>query len=49
VQEKYLRWVQGVDRETPGYTVREEYKRNKLRVKTRKRAAKFDDKMDARY
>jgi hypothetical protein len=46
VQEKYLRWVQGVDRETPGYTVREECKTNKLRVKTRKRAAKFEDKMD---
>jgi hypothetical protein len=24
VQEKYLRWVLGVDRETPGYVVREE-------------------------
>jgi hypothetical protein len=32
VQEKYLRWVLGVDRETPGYIVREECKRSKLRV-----------------
>jgi hypothetical protein len=24
VQEKYLRWVLGVDRETPGYIVRKE-------------------------
>ncbi|XP_068900490.1 golgin subfamily A member 6-like protein 25 [Tenebrio molitor] len=31
VQEKYLRWVLGVDRETPGYIVREECKRSKLR------------------
>jgi hypothetical protein len=35
-----------VDRETPGYIVREECKRNRLRVKAGKRAAKFDDKMD---
>jgi hypothetical protein len=33
VQEKYLRWVLGVDRETPDYIVREECKRNRLRVK----------------
>jgi hypothetical protein len=46
VQEKYLRRVVGVGRETPGYIVREEYKGNRLRVKTGKRAAKFEDKMD---
>jgi hypothetical protein len=33
VQEKYLRWVLGEDRETPGYIVREECKTSKLRVK----------------
>jgi hypothetical protein len=48
VQEKYLRGVLGVDRETPGYTVREECKRNRLRVNAGKRAAKFEDKMDGR-
>jgi hypothetical protein len=32
VQEKYLRWPLGVDRETPEYIVREECKRNRLRV-----------------
>jgi hypothetical protein len=37
-----------MDRETPGYIVREECKRNRLRVKARKRAAKFEDKMDGR-
>jgi hypothetical protein len=46
VQEKYLRGVLVVDRETPGYIVREECKRNRLRVKAGKGAAKFDDKMD---
>jgi hypothetical protein len=45
VQEKYLRWMLGVDTETPGYIVREECKRSRLRVKARKRA-KFEDKMD---
>jgi hypothetical protein len=30
VQEKYLRGVLGVDRETPGYLVRKECKRNSL-------------------
>ncbi|KAH0820694.1 hypothetical protein GEV33_002094 [Tenebrio molitor] len=48
VQEKYLRGVLGVDRETPGYIVREECKRNRLRVKAGKKAAKFEDKMDGR-
>jgi hypothetical protein len=48
VQEKYLRCVLGVHRETPGYIVREECKRNKLRVKARKRAEKLEDKMDGR-
>jgi hypothetical protein len=48
VQEKYLRGVVGVSRETPGYIVREENKRNRLRVKAGKRAAKFGDKMDGK-
>jgi hypothetical protein len=46
VQEKYLREVLVVDRETPGYIVREECKRNRLRVKAGKGAAKFDEKLD---
>ncbi|KAJ3628510.1 hypothetical protein MTP99_015811 [Tenebrio molitor] len=34
VQEKYLRWGLGVEKETPGHNiVREECKRSKLRVK----------------
>jgi hypothetical protein len=43
-----LRWVLGVDRKTPDYIVREECKRNRLRVKAGKRAAKFEDKIDGR-
>jgi hypothetical protein len=48
VQEKYLKGVLGVDRETPGYIVREECKRSRLRVKAGKRTAKFEDQMDGR-
>jgi hypothetical protein len=44
VQEKCLRGVLGVDRETPGYMLRKECKRNRLRVKAGKRAAKFEEK-----
>jgi hypothetical protein len=47
-QEKYLRWMLGVDRETPGYIVREECNRSKLRVKAGKRAAKFEDRISGR-
>jgi hypothetical protein len=38
VQKKYLRGVLGVDRETPGYIMREECKR----------PAKFEEKMNGR-
>jgi hypothetical protein len=40
MQDKYLRWVLGVDRETPDHIVREACKRSKPRVKAGKRAAK---------
>jgi hypothetical protein len=48
VQEKYLRWMLGAHRETPGYIVKEECKRSTLRVKAGKRTAKFENKMDGR-
>jgi hypothetical protein len=48
VHENYLRGVLGVDRETPGYVVREESKRNRMRVKVGKKAVKFKHKMDGR-
>jgi hypothetical protein len=44
----HLRGVLGVDRETPGHTVREECKKNRMRVKAGKRTAKFEDRMDGR-
>jgi hypothetical protein len=48
VEERYLRGVLGVERETPGYIVKEECKRNSMSVKVRKRTARFKDKMDGR-
>jgi hypothetical protein len=47
-EEKYLKGVLRLDRETPGYIVGEECKRNRLRVKVGQRAARFEDKMDRR-
>jgi hypothetical protein len=44
VQEKYLRWVLEVDRETPRYIVREKCKRNRLRVKAGMRVTNFEAK-----
>lgn len=41
VGEKYIRWVLGVDWNTPGYIVREEGKRNKIRIETGVRALRF--------
>jgi hypothetical protein len=40
VLEKYLRWVLRVDRKAPGYIMREECKKSKMRVKAGNRAAK---------
>jgi hypothetical protein len=48
VQEKYLRGVLGVDRETPGYIEGEGFKRNRVRVKSGKRVEKYEDKMNGR-
>jgi hypothetical protein len=44
VQEKYLRRVPGVDRQTPGYIVRQECKTNRLRVKEGKRGESLKTK-----
>jgi hypothetical protein len=47
MQEKYLRGARSGQR-TLGYIVREECKRNRLKVKEGKRGAKFEDKVDGR-
>jgi hypothetical protein len=45
VQGKYLKWVLGVDRETPGYIVMEETKRNGIRIEAGKRAIRFEERL----
>lgn len=45
IQEKYLRWILGLDKSTPGYIVKEEMKRHKLRVETGWRAGRFEEKL----
>lgn len=38
LEEKYLKWVLGVDRRIPGYMIREELQKKKITGKARKRA-----------
>jgi len=39
LEQRYLRWLFGLDSKTPGYLIREEIKRNKLRERAGARAA----------
>ena len=48
LQERYIRWTLGVDWKTPGYTVREEAQRGKLRTRAGKRAWKLEEKLKER-
>ena len=45
LQKRYIRWTLGVDWKTPGYMVREEAQRDKLRTRAGKRAWKFEEKL----
>jgi hypothetical protein len=45
VQGKYLKWMLGVDRETPGYIVMEETKRDGIRIEAGKRAIRFEERL----
>lgn len=46
LQERYLRWVLGVKRNTLRYIVTEELDRDKLKVKARMRTWKYDRKLE---
>jgi hypothetical protein len=46
LEERYLRWVFGLDSKTPGYIVREEIKRNKLRERAGRRAWGFEKRLE---
>lgn len=41
LEERHLRWVLGVDKMTPGYLVRKEIQREKIRGRVKRRAWRF--------
>ncbi|XP_036148384.1 uncharacterized protein LOC118647469 [Monomorium pharaonis] len=46
LEERYLRWMMGLDWHTPGYMVREEMLRDKLRGKAGRRAWKYEKRLE---
>ncbi|EZA48221.1 hypothetical protein X777_14227 [Ooceraea biroi] len=46
IQERYLRWVMGVERQTPGYLIREEVQRDLLKGRAGMRAWKYEKKLE---
>ncbi|XP_070513035.1 golgin subfamily A member 6-like protein 22 [Cardiocondyla obscurior] len=46
LQEKYLRWVLGVSKYVPGYMVREELQRDKLKGRAGMRAWKYEKRLE---
>ncbi|XP_036148444.1 uncharacterized protein LOC118647508 [Monomorium pharaonis] len=46
LKERYLRWVMGLDWHTPGYMIREEMLRDKLRGKAGRRAWKYEKRLE---
>jgi hypothetical protein len=46
IQDRFLRWSLGLDWRTPGYMVREEVKREKIRPEAGKRAVKYKGKLE---
>jgi len=46
VEERYLRWLFGLDSKIPGYIIREEIKRNKLRERAGIRAWSFEKRLE---
>lgn len=45
LQERYIRWILGLDRSTPGYIIREESKIEQISIEAGIRAIKFQDKI----
>src|SRR5580765_19665 len=46
VEEKFLRWMVGADWRIPGYLIREELKRDKLRGRVARRAWNFEKRLE---
>ncbi|EZA51890.1 hypothetical protein X777_09583 [Ooceraea biroi] len=45
MQERYIKWILGVDWVTPGYMVKKEVKREKLRMRCARRAWRFVERL----
>jgi len=45
MQERYLRWMMGVGWRVPGYMIREELQRDKLRGRAGRRAWRFEERL----
>lgn len=48
LQKRYLRWVIGVKKRAPGYLIREELQREKLRARAGIRAGNFKKRLEKR-
>jgi len=46
LQERFLKWILGVERSTPGYMVREELQRERLKGRAGMRAWSFERKSE---
>ncbi|XP_024868138.1 golgin subfamily A member 6-like protein 6 [Temnothorax curvispinosus] len=46
IHERYIRWIFGLNWRTPGYMVRDEVEREKMRGRASKRAWKFEKKLE---
>lgn len=44
-QTKYIKWILGLNRQTPSYIILEETKRNRLRIEASRRAMKYEEKI----
>ena len=45
LQKRYIRWMLGLDKCTPGFKAREETKINQISIEARARAIKFKDEI----
>lgn len=45
VEERYLRWVMGVDGITPGYLIREKLQREKIRSRASRKAWGYERRL----
>lgn len=45
LQERFLRWVLGVEGRTPGYMIRKELQREKLRSRAGRRAWEYEERL----